>query len=157
MVQSRIDSPHSLLRRSIDRAAPLRTQSPTDRQSFDFQNLKFATFLYTVQWKWQYHHWNERNRANRIRLVSAFYHNFQFSNSRIKRDIENLFSLNHSKYCKNTVGFFREALSILNLEIAHDSVFCSKSHVWREMREIGKSSVGVYQVTEFFDTIFEKI
>ena len=106
-----------------------------------FSDFTFCGNLH--EYNREYHHWNERNRANRIRLVPAFYHNFEFSNSRIRHDIENLFSLNRSKYCKNIIGFFGEALSILNLEIASDSVFCSKSHVWRQMREIGKSSVGV--------------
>ena len=147
MVHSCIDSPHSLLRRSIDRAARLRTQSPTDRQSFDFQNLKFTTFRYTVQWRWQYHHWNERNRAVLIRLISVSYHNFYFSNSRMKLDIENLFSVNRLKYCKDTIGFFREALSLLSLEIASDSLFWPKSHCLHKIREIGQSLVGVYRVT----------
>ena len=72
-------------------------------------------------------------------------------------DIKNLFPLKRFKYCKNVIGFFRVALSALVLEISSESVFWSKSHVWRGMREIGKSSVVIYQVTEYFDTSFEKI
>ena len=74
----------------------------------------------------------------------------------MKHDIKILFSVKHSKYFENVIGFFPVPLSFRVLEIWSESVFCSKSHVWREMREIGKSSVGVYQVTEYFDTIFEK-
>ena len=38
--------------------------------------------------------------------------------------------------------FFREALSLLNLQIFRDAIFFSESHGSREMREIGRSSVG---------------
>ena len=100
---------------------------------------------------------NQKNYPVRIRLISFFYRNFEISNSRIKIDIKNLFSTKRSKFCKNAIGFFFMVLAFLNLEFQWDSVFWSKSHVWREMREIGKSSVGVYQVTEYFGTIFEKI
>ena len=73
----------------------------------------------------------------------------------MKLDIKNLFSLKRFKYCKNVIGFFRVVLSALVLEISSDSVFCSETHVWREMREIEKSSVGVCRVTEYFDSDFE--
>ena len=75
----------------------------------------------------------------------------------MKSDIKNLFSVKRSKFCKNVIGFFLVALAFLNLEIRSECVFWSKSHVWREMREIGKSSVGVYQVTEYFETILGKM
>ena len=73
----------------------------------------------------------------------------------MKLDIKNLFSLKRFKYSKNVIGFFRVVLSALVLEISSESVFWSKSHVWREMREIEKSSVGVCRVTEYFDSDFE--
>ena len=139
------------------RAAPQGTQSGSCRQSFDVSELIFWTFFNEDQLIWQYHHSNQKNHPVRIRLISFFYRNFEISNSRIKNDIKNLFSTKRSKFCKNVIGFFFVALAFLNLEFQSDSVFWSKSHVWREMREIGKSSVGVYQVTEYFDTIFEKI
>ena len=139
------------------RAAPQGTQSGSCRQSFDFSELIFCTFFNEDQLIWQYHHSNQKNHPVRIRLISFFYHNFEISNSRMKSDIKNLFSVKRSKFCKNVIGFFLVVLAFLNLEFQWDSVFSSKSHVWREMREIGKSSVGVYQVTEYFDTIFEKI
>ena len=157
MVRSCIDFFIPLLRRPYRSIALQGTQSRNLRQNFASQKLEVWTFFNSVVSTWNYHHWNQENHPVRIRLVWAFYQNFEISNSRIKPDIENLFSLKRFKYCKNVIGFFRVVLSAVVLEISSESVFWSKSHVWREMREIGKSSVGVYQVTEYFDTIFEKI
>ena len=36
------------------------------------------------------------------------------------------FPQKYSKFFEDIIGFFREALSLLNLEILYDSVFCSK-------------------------------
>ena len=157
MVRSCIDFSNPLLGRSNRSIAHQCTQSGVRRRSFDFSKLKFGTFSNICQSTWQYHHSNQKNHPVRIRLISFFYRNFEISNSRIKVDIKNLFPTKRSKFCKNVIGFFSVVLAFLNLEFQSDSVFWSKSHVWREMREIGKSSVGVYQVTEYFGTIFEKI
>ena len=139
------------------RAAPQGNQSRRCRQSFDLSKLVFRTSFNDDQLTRQYHHSNQKKHPIRIRLISFFYRNFEISNSRIKVDIKNLLATKRSKFCKNVIGFFYVVLAFLNLEFQSDSVFWSKSHVWREMREIGKSSVGVYQVTEYFDIIFEKI
>ena len=46
-------------------------------------------------------------------------------------DIKNLFPHKYSKFLEGIIGFFRETLSLLSLEVLCESVFCSKCHGWR--------------------------